>query len=396
MFGRIAFRLLGASGWVLFGILVGCAADGTRTDDGTAGSARISVEPFGVAQGRPVLLYTLTNAQGCVAKISTYGAIVTELHVPDREGKMADIVLGFDDLDSYLAGHPYFGAIAGRVANRIALGKFELDGQAYQLATNNGPNHLHGGDKGFDKVIWSATPQVGSDGVSLVLTYRSTDGEEGYPGNVDVQVIYTLSDANELIVDMSAETDAPTPINLAHHSYWNLAGHDSGSILDHELAIAAARYTPVDDTLIPTGQIAPVAGTPFDFSQSKRIGHDIGRLQAEDGAAHGGGYDLNYVVDGTSFRLVARLEDLGSGRVMKIYSDQPGIQLYTGNWLGQEGEIRGKGGAVYAQYQGLCLETQHYPDSINHPEFPPVVLRPGETYTHRMVHKFSTRKLASH
>lgn len=352
-------------------------------------AAQISSEPWGAIEMRPVLLYTLSNANGMVVKITNYGAIVTEVHVPNGDGTTTDVVLGFDELQDYLAGHPYFGCIAGRVANRIAKGKFELDGQEYTLATNNEPNHLHGGERGFDKVLWRAEPVVATDGVGLKLTYQSKDGEEGYPGNVDVMVVYTVTDANELVVDMSAKTDRATPINLAHHSYWNMAGHDSGSILDQELTLAASRYTPVDDTLIPTGELAPVEGTPFDFTESKPVGEDIGALQADENGAHGGGYDLNYVVDGEGFRLVAQLRDPESGRTMKIYSDQPGIQLYTGNWLGVDEKTIGKGGTEYQRYQGLCLETQKYPDSINHPDFPSVVLRPGETYRHRMVHKFT-------
>ena len=343
---------------------------------------------WGMADGKPVDLYRLKNENGVVARISTYGATVTELHCPDRDGQLADVVLGFEELDDYDKKSPYFGCIVGRVANRIAGGRFRLGHRDYELATNNGPNHLHGGKKGLDKVVWAATPSQSADGLSLELTYRSRDGEEGYPGNVDFRVVYTLTDTNELRIEMTATTDRPTPINLAHHSYWNLAGHDSGNVFDHELTIAASHYTPADKTLIPLGTIASVAGTPFDFTERKRIGHDIATLQAKPEDGHGGGYDLNFALDGRPDELMraAVVRDPKSGRRMEIWTDQPGIQFYTGNFL--DG-IAGKAGATYAQYQGFCLETQKFPDAVNQRSFPSVIVHPGTPYRHVMIHRFS-------
>jgi len=350
-----------------------------------------STERWGTVDGQPVERYTLENRSGSVCKITNLGATVTELWLPDRDGALADVVLGFDDVDGYLTRSPYFGCIAGRCANRIEGGRFELDGEEYQLATNNGPHHLHGGDKGFDKAVWKLEGlDTFEDQASVTLSYRSVDGEEGYPGNLDVEVKYTLTDQNELVVEMTASTDEVTVVNLAHHSYWNLAGHDAGTILDHELTLACARYTPTDSTLIPTGELAPVDGTPFDFRQSKRIGADIDALQAQEDAGHGGGYDLNYAVDGEppGIRLVATVHDPSSGRAMELRSDQPGLQLYSGNFL--DG-VAGKAGASYQQYAGLCLETQCYPDAVHHPSFPSVRLEPGATYRHVMIHSFTAR-----
>lgn len=352
----------------------------------------VRAENWGIVDGKPAQLYTLTNSRGAVCKITNYGATVTELWVPDRDGKSADVVLGFDTVQDYAEKSPYFGCIAGRCANRIAGGKFELEGKPYTLATNNGPNHLHGGIKGFDKVLWT-NEKLSSDsktGPSVALTYSSPDGEEGYPGNLDARVVYTLTHDNELVVEMTATTDATTVVNLAHHGYWNLAGHAAGAILDHELELRCTHYTPTDATLIPTGEVAEVAGTPFDFRQPKKIGADLAKLQAQANAGHGGGYDLNFAVDGGGTGAViqvARLSDPGSGRVMTVLSDQPGLQLYTGNFL--EG-LQGKGGAVYPQFGGVCLETQRYPDAVHQPGFPPVVLQPGETYRHVMKHRFTT------
>lgn len=356
----------------------------------TGKRAAMDTTTFGELDGQPVRLYTLTNARGNSAVISNYGGIVTELHMPDRTGERADIVLGFDSLSEYQEKSPYFGAMVGRVGNRIAGGRFSLDGTAHQLATNNGPNHLHGGVRGFDKVVWQAERFRAADGPGLRLTYLSPDGEEGYPGAVDLVVEYVLTDADELRVVMEATTDAPTPINIVHHSYWNLGGHASGTILDHELMLEADRYTPTDPTLIPTGEIAPVAGTPFDFRTSKAIGRDIGELPG-DGADDPGGYDVNFVVKGLPSRLrrAARVADPESGRVMEVWANQPGIQFYSGNFL--DG-IGGKGDAVYDKHDGFCLETQSFPDSINRqgqPGWPNAVLRPGETYRHVMIHRFS-------
>lgn len=344
---------------------------------------------WGTWEGKPVSLFTLKNRDGLVAKITNYGTILTEMHVPGRDGKMADVALGYDTLAPYLLRHPYFGCTAGRVANRIAGGKFTLDGKAYTLAVNNGPNHLHGGKVGFDQKIWDAEPAPSEEGPGVKLTYVSPDGEEGYPGTLTTTVTYTLTHDNELKVAMRATTDRTTIVNLAHHTYWNLAGHGSGDVLGHEMAIYADRYTPTDATLIPTGKLAPVAGTPFDFRTAKKIGKDIGVLKAETGAAHGGGYDLNFVVNGkgSDLRPVAVVSDPASGRVMEISADQPGVQLYTGNGLSGAG----KGGATYKQYSGFCLETQKFPDSINKPDFPTVVLKPGETYRHTMIHRFRTK-----
>jgi len=328
--------------------------------------------------GAPVDLYTLTNRNGLVAKITNYGTIITELHAPDRAGKTADIVLGFDNLDQYLKGHPYFGCTVGRVANRIAQGRFTLDGKTFALAINNGPNHLHGGLKGFDKVLWNATPQTGG---AVNFHYTSLDGEEGYPGKLDVTVVMTLTDADELRIDYSALTDKPTPVNLTNHSYFNLRG--AGDVLNHELMLAADYFTPTDPTLIPTGEVKPVNGTPWDFTQSLPIGSRISELETEEP-----GYDSNYVIKrgGTPLPLAARVYEPLSGRVLEMHTTQPGVQFYTANYL--DGSLTGKGGLVYRRHMAFCLETQHFPDSVNHPEFPSIVLRPGEIYRQTTVHKF--------
>ena len=328
-------------------------------------------------------LYTLTNRHGLVAKITDYGAIVTELHVPDRTGVLADVVLGFDTLDGYVTGTAYFGAIVGRVANRIANAAFTLEGTDYALAANDAPHHLHGGRRGWDKVVWTATPRDTAGGPALELTYVSRDGEEGYPGTVTARTVYTLTNQNELRVEMEATTDRTTLVNMAHHSYWNLGGHDAGTILDHELTLHAGAYTP-GSPMVPDGRVQPVQGTPFDFTSAKPIGRDLQRT--------GGtpiGYDHNYVVNGepNRLRLVARLKDPKSGRVMTLSADQPGVQFYTGNFL--DGSARGKGTA-YGQHAALCLETQGFPNAINVPGWQDqVILRPGQTYRHVMVHAFT-------
>lgn len=348
----------------------------------TASPAITSVT-FGNEDDTAVQLYTLTNRNGLIARISNYGAILTELHVPDRAGTLADVVLGFEQLDGYVAGHPYFGAIVGRVANRIGNAAFSLEGARYTLAANDGPHHLHGGRRGWDKVVWTAKTADTAEGPSIELTYVSKDGEEGYPGTVTAKTVYTLTHDNELTVEMEATTDTITLVNMAHHSYWNLAGHDSGTILDHVLTLDADRYTP-GTPMVPDGRVLPVAGTPFDFTAAKRIGQD---LQAAGGKPIG--YDHNYVVNGepNQLRRVARLEDPKSGRVMTLASDQPGVQFYTGNFL--DGSHSGKG-ATYVQYAGLCLETQKFPNAINVPAWQDqVILRPGQTYRHVMVHTFS-------
>ncbi len=335
--------------------------------------------------GTPVELYVLKNGQITV-KVMTYGAIITEIDTPDRNGKESDIVLGFDSLEGYLGSHPYFGATVGRVANRIAKGTFTLNGQEYKLAVNNGPNSLHGGLKGFDKVIWKAEPIERPEGPSIKLTYHSRDGEEGYPGNLDVSVQFTVTAQNELKVEYTATTDKATPINLSNHSYFNLAGRTSEPVVGHELMLTADHYTPVDDTLIPTGEIAPVAGTPLDFTQPTEIGSRINQIKSDPV-----GYDHNFALNsgGKSMALAARVYDPKSGRVLEISTTEPGIQFYTGNFL--DGSITGKEGIVYRKHHAFCLETQHFPDSIHHPNFPSAVLEPGKTYTHTTVFKFSTR-----
>ena len=345
----------------------------------------VTTERFGtMPDGTVVDVYTLKNAGGMEVRAISYGGIITSLKVPDRAGAMADVVMGFDNLEGYLAGHPYFGAIIGRYGNRIGKGQFALDGKTYTLAKNNGPNHLHGGVKGFDKVVWKTAPVEGQN--AITFTRMSPDGEEGYPGNLQVRVIYTLSDANELIVDYHATTDKPTPVNLTQHSYFNLAGDGSGDILGHGLTINADRYTPVDDTLIPTGELASVEGTPFDFRQPRAIGERIGMKHPQ--LIAGKGYDHNWVLNrsGSGQQFAARVGDSKSGRTLEITTDQPGIQFYAGNFL--DGSLKGKSGRVYAHRTGFCLETQHYPDSPNKPTFPSTILKPGEEYKTRTVFKF--------
>lgn len=347
---------------------------------------RIEETDFGqLADGTPVKLYTLTNRQGMVAKITTYGAILTELHVPDRQGRVGNVVHGFDELASYLKGHPFFGATTGRVANRIARGRFTLDGREYHLAVNNGPNHLHGGLKGFDKAVWQAKPlPATAREVAVQFTHLSLDGDEGYPGNLSVTVIYALTEDNELRIDYRAATDRATIINLTNHSYFNLAG--VGNVLDHELTLMADHYTPADATLIPTGEIASVKGTPLDFTQPTPIGARIA-----DVMTFAKGYDHNFVLNGggNSLALAARAYEPKSGRVMEVLTTEPGVQLYTGNHL--DGTRTGVGGVRYTQHSGFCLETQHYPDSINHPSFPSTVLRPGQIFESTTAMRFSTR-----
>jgi aldose 1-epimerase len=335
-----------------------------------------------------VELYTLTNANGMTAKIMTRGATLVELHVPDKDGNLADVVNGFDDVAGYESeGNQYFGCTTGRVANRIAKGKFTLDGKEYALAVNNGPNALHGGtERSLDKVVWKAEEVDGRNGKGVRFTYTSPDGEEGYPGTLQIAVTYSLNDNNALRIQYTATTDKPTPVNLTNHTYFNLSGHGSDTVLDHELTINADRYTPADDTLIPTGEIAPVAGTPLDFRTPHVIGARIGELVETQFL----GYDHNFVLNreegARGPQLCARLKDPGSGRVLTVRTTEPGVQFYSGNFLmGQ----KGKGGKEYKLRSALCLETQHYPDSVNHPEFPSTILRPGETYRHVCVYAFS-------
>ena len=339
--------------------------------------------------GRPVEIYTLRNARGAEVRILTYGGIVQSLSVPDKNGKFDDVVLGFDNLDGYLTNSPYFGALVGRYGNRIAKGKFTLNGKDYTLAQNNGQNSLHGGLKGFDKVLWTARPRETPLGPSLILKYFSKDGEEGFPGNLDATAVYTLTDSNELKLEFTATTDRPTVVNLTHHSYFNLAGQGHGDILGHIVYINSAKTTPVDSGLITTGEFADVTGTPFDFRTPTAIG---ARIDDPDRVLqYGPGYDHNWVINNPPgmLGLQARVTEPSSGRVMEVWSDQPGLQFYAGNFL--DGTIHGKGGAVYQRRTGFCMEPQHYPDSPNHSEFPSTVLKPDETYHATIIYRFSAQ-----
>jgi len=357
---------------------------------GTTARRAVARAPYGnTRDGRAVEMYTLTNGNGLEMRVITYGGIITSLKVPDRTGQLGDIVLGFESLEGYLKDPPYFGAIVGRYGNRIAKGQFTLNGTTYKLATNNGPNHLHGGLKGFDKVVWNGVPGDSPEGVSITLTRTSADGEEGYPGALQASVRYTLTDKNELVVDYRATTDKATPVNLTQHSYFNLAA-DRSDILGHELTIHASRYTPVDDTLIPTGELAPVDGTPFDFRNPTPIGARISADNVQ--LKNGRGYDHNWVLDrtGAGLQPAVRVVDPKSGRTLDIATTEPGIQFYSGNFL--DGTITGKGGRVYRNRGGLCLETQHYPDSPNHSSFPSTILQPGQTYSSQTVFTFGVLK----
>jgi aldose 1-epimerase len=342
-------------------------------------------EPFGrTPDGRKVVMFTLTNPNGLKARIINYGAILVSLEVPDKNGKPADITLGFDSLEGYLKGHPYFGATVGRYANRIGNAEFELDGKTYKLAANNNENHLHGGNKGFDKAVWNPVECKADGGKTWVkMSYISEDGEEGYPGNLACTVTYTLTEDDELKISYEAETDKKTIVNLTNHSYYNLAGQGTGDILDHVMMINADKYTPVDKGLIPTGEIRSVEGTAMDFTSPTPIGSRIEQVA--------GGYDHNYVLNGQSgtLSLCAEVYEPDSGRVMTIHTTEPGVQFYTGNFL--DGSLTGKDGKVYRKHYGFCLETQHFPDSPNKPNFPSVVLLPGQKYTSQTVHRFSTR-----
>ncbi len=346
---------------------------------------RLEETDFGnLPDGTPVKLFTLRNAHGMVAKVMSYGAILTELDVPDRNGHVADVVLGADNLKAYVSGFPAAAAVIGRVANRIAKAQFTLDGVEYRLAANNGPNHIHGGPKGFAQRVWQAKPLSGVPHQAAVeFTYRSKDGEEGYPGNLTATVTYTLTDDNELRLDYGAATDKPTLVNLTNHAYFNLAG--SGSVSDQEFWLGADHYTVSDEQLIPTGEIASVKGTPLDFTTPTPIGQRISQLPPRLG-----GYDHNFVINkgGKDLVLCARVRDPRSGRVMEVSTTQPGVQIYTANHIPQ---FKGIGGAVFTKPAAVCLETQHYPDSIHHPEFPSTVLRPGETFKSTTVFKFSAK-----
>lgn len=383
----IEVMLLLGAGAFLAG-LTGCATKGSS-------ASNISKQAFGTADGQPVELYTLHNSKGAEATIMTYGGIVTSLKMPDRNGNYGDIVLGFDNLggytsQSYLSACPYFGALIGRYGNRIGGAKFTLEGQTYTLAANNGPNSLHGGIKGFDKVVWTATKaKDGKHGPELHLTYLSKDGEEGFPGNLNVTAVYTLTDDNELRLEFTATTDKPTVVNLTHHSYFNLRGQGDGDILGHEVYINSDKTTPVDSGLIPTGAFADVAGTPFDFRIPMAIGARINDPDTQ--LQYGPGYDHNWVINKPlrKYGLQARVYEPTTGRVMEVWSDEPGLQFYAGNFL--NGSITGKDGKVYQRRTGFCMEPQHYPDSPNKPNFPTTELKPGETYHNTIVYKFSAK-----
>lgn len=367
--------------------MAGCAVE--NEPDGLSGSGAVDSREFGkTPEGEPVELVTLKNANGVEVGISTYGAAIVFIRTPDRNGRMGDIVLGFEDGAGYLDNGPFLGVLVGRYANRIANGRFSLDGQAYTLATNNAPNHLHGGVKGFDKVLWTSEPHRGPD-LTARLRYRSADGEEGYPGNLDVAVEYTLTQQDELEIRYTATTDRATVVNLSNHSYFNLAG--TGDVLSHQMQIHADRFTPVSSTLIPTGELAPVAGTPFDFRRPEAIGS---RIDADDEQIRfGGGYDHNYVLNTVGApsqpAVAARVVDPSSGRTLEVRTSEPGVQFYTGNFL--DGSVVGKGGVAYARRSGFCLETQHFPDSPNQPSFPSTVLRPGERYESTTVYAFGVQ-----
>jgi len=379
----------------ILALALGAAAPACKKDvaapAGTAAgkggpTMEVKREIFGrLADGTAVDIYTFTNTSGIEARVMTYGATLVSLRLPDRKGVFADVNLGFDNLEGYLGTHPYFGVIVGRYANRIAKGRFTLDGVEYALAQNNNGNSLHGGLKGFDKVVWKAEPVQAADGVGVKLTYLSKDREEGYPGNLSVTVVYMLTNADELKISYEAETDMKTPLNLTNHAYWNFKGEGNGDVLGHVVRLEADKYTAVDSAanLIPTGEIAVVAGTPLDFTAPHAIGERIAQVE--------GGYDHNFVLrsGGGALVLAARVEEPGSGRTMEITTDQPAIQLYSGNFL--DGTVVGKGGKAYRKHFGFCLETQHFPDSPNHPNFPSTILEPGQKYRTVTVHKFFTK-----
>lgn len=377
-------RLFG-TGLLLGMLFVGCGETVKTGEDpveAAASSPGISVEDWGEADGKPVKLYTLTNMNGTSVKITNYGGIVTSWITKDKAGKMGNVVMGFDSLAPYLQAPPYFGAIIGRYGNRIAKGTFSIDGKTYKLATNDGSNHLHGGVKGFDKVVWDAAIDS-SAGRTIVLNCESKDGEEGYPGNLKVTVTYTLTESDELFMNYSAETDKATVVNLTNHSYFNLSGDVTNTILNHELQVNADRYTPVDSTLIPTGDIVDLTGTAFDFRKPFKIGARIADVD--------GGYDHNYVLNrkSTGMELVALLYDSISGRQLEVITTEPGLQFYSGNFL--NGTLKNADGKTIVKHGALCLETQHFPDSPNNPDFPTTLLKPGEKYTTQTIYKIMVR-----
>ncbi len=376
---------------LVFALAVACRAQGDASDSSDKGQVHMlshHEESFGTTKDRAeVSLYTLTNSNGLEISITNYGGIVTRLLIPDRTGEPADVVLGYDALEAYLLDSPYFGSLIGRYGNRIGGARFTLDGVEYSLAANNGENHLHGGLRGFDKVVWSGEPYSTADEVGVRLRYVSEDGEEGYPGRLSVAVTYALTDANELRIEYAAETDKATIVNLTHHGYFNLAGHASGDVLGHELMLNARRFTPIDAGLIPTGELKDVAGTPMDFLAPTTVGARID--QDDEQLRFAGGYDHNFALDDYdgSLRLAARVREPLSGRVMEVYTTEPGIQFYSGNFL--DGSNIGKGDVAYEHRTGFCLETQHFPDSPNKPHFPSTVLRPGDTYKSTTIYRFS-------
>jgi len=381
----LAASILGVTWATLSPFPSGPAAKGASMD-----TVKIEKDRFGVtADGAAVDRYTLRNGRGMTARLIDYGATVTELWVPDRNGRRDDIVLGFDNLAGYESPqNPYFGATVGRVAFRITQGTFVLDGREYRLSLNIPPHHLHGGVRGLSRVVWQAEPLAGGHAPAVRFRYQSPDGDQGYPGRLDATVLYTLTDHNELAIEYAATTDRPTPVNLTHHSYFNLAGAGRGEVLGHVLELKASRYTPLDEKKIPTGKIVPVDGTPFDFLKRTAIG---ARIRPASEVADG--YDLSYLVDrpadDASLKLLATLREPTSGRVLEVLSTEPAIVLYTGNYL--DGTLHGKGGKVYPKHAGVCLETAHLPDSVNQPAFPPVILRPGQTYHHRCIYRFSAQ-----
>jgi aldose 1-epimerase len=379
----VRFQARVASTWTL-ALLLGSVMT-------SAAASGIEKKPYGrLADGTQIDIYVLTNANGVEAAITNYGGIVVSLKVPDRAGKLGDVVLGRGSLDEYVRSNPFFGCLVGRYGNRIAKGKFTLNGSTYTLAVNDGPNHLHGGIRGFDKVVWQAKPAGTQAGPALELRYISKDGEEGYPGTLTVTVTYTLTDANELRIDYAATTDKDTVVNLTNHSYFNLEGEGAVDVLSHELQINASRFTPVDGSLIPLGELRPVAGTPFDFTRPHAIGE---RINADDEQMRRGkGYDHNFVVDGATgqLRLAVRAFSAKTGRMLEVLTTEPGVQFYTGNFL--DGTLHGKTGALYGKRSGFCLETQHFPDSPNQPSFPSTVLKPGDKYQTTTVYRFSVAK----
>lgn len=387
---RITGLLLGAT------LFVACNAPKKElstepVQDTVAATASISETSFGsLPDGTPLKLFKLRNASGMEADITNYGGIITSLRTFDRNGKLEDVVLGYDSLAGYLKAPSFFGALVGRYGNRIANGKFKLEGKTYTLVQNNGKNHLHGGKRGFDKVAWAPEVSSSADSVSLKLTYLSKDMEEGYPGNLQVTVVYTLTNDNELKISYEATTDKPTVVNLTNHSYFNLTGNTKRDILGHTLTLQASKFVPVDDGLIPTGDLKAVKGTPFDFTQPAVIGARINDNNDQQ-IKIGRGYDHCYVFDKPlgSYAHVATLYDSTSGRQMDLFTSEPGTQLYTGNFL--DGSVTGKFNTVYAQRYAVCLETQHFPDSPNQPQFPTVVLKPGEVYKTRTTYQFSAK-----